>query len=67
MRRLLMLNVMALLSGCATVDSRPCPRTTEFPRDLMMQAADELVTAPALSRMMDAMGADRAYNRAICS
>jgi hypothetical protein len=67
MRRLLMLSGMALLSGCATgLSDRPCPRVTEFPRDLMMQAADELVTAPALSRMMDAMGADRAFNRAVC-
>ena len=66
MRLLLMLSVAVLSAGCATVDSRPCPRVTEFPRDLQMQAADELVTAPALRRMMDAMAADRAFNRAIC-
>jgi hypothetical protein len=66
MRRLVMLSVTALIAGCATVDSRPCPRVTEFPRDLQRQAADELVTAPALRRMMDAMAADRAFNRAVC-
>lgn len=67
MRLLLMLSAMALLTGCAPVVSdRPCPRVTEFPRDLQMQAADEMLTAPALSRMMDSMSADRAFNRAIC-
>jgi hypothetical protein len=66
MRRLVMLSVTALIAGCATVDSRPCPRVTEFPRDLQRQAADEMATAPALARMMDAMVADRAFNRAIC-
>jgi hypothetical protein len=67
MRRLLMLSAMALLAGCETVASRPCPRVTEFPRDLQMQAADELATAPALRRMMDAMAGDRAFNRAVCA
>jgi hypothetical protein len=66
MRLLLMLSVAVLSAGCATVDSRPCPRVSEFPRDLQMQAADELAGAPALRRMMDAMAADRAFNRAIC-
>ena len=67
MRLLLMLSAMALLTGCAPVVSdRPCPRVTEFPRDLQMQAADEMLTAPALARMMDSMAADRAFNRAIC-
>ena len=66
MRRLGMLSVMALTAGCATVDSRPCPRVTEFPRELQRQAADEMATAPALARMMDAMAGDRAFNRAIC-
>lgn len=66
MRRLVMLSVTVLSAGCATVDSRPCPMVTEFPRDLQRQAADELVTAPALARMMDAMAADRAFNRAVC-
>lgn len=67
MRLLVMLLGMGLLAGCGTVISdRPCPRVTEFPRDLQMQAADELVTAPALRTMMDAMAADRAFNRAVC-
>jgi hypothetical protein len=67
MRRLVMLSVMALLTGCATaVSDRPCPRVTEFPRELQAQAADELQHAPALARMMDAMAADRAFNRAVC-
>lgn len=66
MRLLAMLAVMALLSACATVGSRPCPRVTEFPRDLQAQAAEELRTAPALRTMMDAMAVDRAANRAIC-
>ena len=67
MRLLLTLSAMALLTGCAPVVSdRPCPRVTEFPRDLQMQAADEMLTAPALARMMDSMAADRAFNRAIC-
>ncbi len=66
MRLLVMLSAMALLTGCAMVDSRPCPRVTEFPRDLQLQAAEELATAPAARRMMDAMAADRAFNRAVC-
>jgi hypothetical protein len=67
MRLLLTLSAMALIAGCATgVSDRPCPRVTEFPRDLMAQAADEIQAAPAARRMMDAMAADRAFNRAIC-
>lgn len=66
MRLLLLPSAMALLAGCETVSSRPCPRVTEFPAALQAQAADELPTAPALARMMDAMAADRAFNRAIC-
>lgn len=67
MRPLVMLSAMALLTGCATgVSDRPCPRVTEFPRDLQLQAAEELATAPATRRMMDAMAADRAFNRAVC-
>jgi hypothetical protein len=62
----LMLAATALLAGCETVSSRPCPRVTEFPAPLQARAADELTTAPALSQMMDAMAADRAFNRAIC-
>lgn len=66
MRLLLMLSALVLIAGCETVSSRPCPRVTEFPRDLQMQAADEMLTAPALRTMMDAMSADRAFNRAVC-
>lgn len=66
MRLLVMLAATALLSACQTVSSRPCPRVTEFPRDLQAQAAEELRTAPALRTMMDAMAVDRAANRAIC-
>lgn len=67
MRRLLLPSAMALLSACAPgLSNRPCPRVTEFPRDLQLQAADELITAPALRQMMNAMAADRAFNRAIC-
>jgi hypothetical protein len=58
------------LAGCgATVADRPCPRVTEFPATLQRQAAEELASlspGAALPRMMDAMAADRAYNRAIC-
>lgn len=67
MRLLLLLSAMALTTGCATgVSERPCPRVTEFPAALQQQAADEMRSAPALSRMMDAMAADREFNRAIC-
>jgi len=67
MRLLLMLSAMVLLTGCgAAVSSRPCPRVTEFPPALQNQAADELRSAPALAQMMDAMAADRAFNRAVC-
>jgi hypothetical protein len=69
MRLLVMLSGMALLSACGTaVSDRPCPRVTEFPAELQRQAADELLThpVPALARMMDAMAADRAFNRAVC-
>ncbi len=70
MRRLVMLSAMALLTGCAAaVSDRPCPRVTEFPPAVQRQAADELATLPpgaALPRMMDAITADRAFNRAVC-
>ena len=66
MRRLVMLSSMVLPIGCAEVGSRPCPRVTEFPPALQVQAAAEMATAPALARMMDAMAADRAFNRAVC-
>lgn len=67
MWRLVRLSALVLLSGCgAAISDRPCPRVTEFPAPLQQQAAAELGTAPALERMMDAMAADRAFNRAIC-
>jgi hypothetical protein len=66
MRLLLTLLATTWLTGCATVASRPCPRVTEFPAGLMAQAADELTAAPALRQMMQAMQADRAFNRAVC-
>lgn len=67
MRLLLMLSATVLIAGCGTeLSNRPCPRVTEFPRDLQLQAADELRTAPATRTMMDAMVADRAFNRVIC-
>lgn len=66
MKLLLTLVATALLTGCAAVNSRPCPRVTEFPVDMQRQAADELPRAPITARMMDAMAIDRAYNRAIC-
>ncbi|WP_137128070.1 hypothetical protein [Roseomonas sp. HF4] len=67
MRKLAMLSALALLSGCgAAISDRPCPRVTEFPAEIQRQAATKLATAPALARMMDAMAADRAFNRVIC-
>lgn len=67
MRQHAMLSALALLSGCgAGISDRPCPRVTEFPAELQRQAATELANAPALTRMMDAIVADRAFNRAIC-
>lgn len=67
MRLLLMLPAMGLLTGCcAGVSNLPCPRVTEFPPALQKQALAELESASALARMMDAMAADRAFNRAIC-
>ncbi len=68
MRLLLMLSAMVLLTGCATgVFDRPCPRVTEFPRDVQERAAYQMREAPDLARMMDAMAADRAFNRAVCA
>lgn len=58
------------LAGCgATVADRPCPRVTEFPSAVQARAVEELATLPpgsALAQMLDAMAADRAFNRAIC-
>ena len=67
MRQLVTLSALVLLSGCgAAISERPCPRVTEFPAELQRQAVVELASAPTLARMMDAMAADRAFNRAIC-
>jgi hypothetical protein len=70
MRAATALTLAALLAACAAppVANRPCPRVTEFPPDLQRQAAEELTTypVPALARMMEAMAADRAFNRAVC-
>lgn len=67
MRRLVMLSATVLMCGCgAAISDRPCPRVTEFPRDLQLQAAEEMVASPGLRTMMDAMAADRAFNRAVC-
>jgi hypothetical protein len=68
-----LLSAMALLTACGTaVSSRPCPRVTEFPIGLQRDAGRELVQmqlanpGAALPRMMDALAADRAFNRAVC-
>jgi len=65
------LTLMLLLQACAaaSVGNRPCPRVTEFPLELQRQAAEELARypVPALARMMEAMAADRAFNRAVCA
>ena len=67
MQPLVRLSALALLSGCgAGISDRPCPRVTEFPAELQRQAVLELANAPALARMMEAMAADRAFNREIC-
>ena len=67
MKQLAMLSAQELLSGCgAGISDRLCPRVTEFPAELQRQAAAELATVPGLKRMMDAMVADRAFNRTIC-
>lgn len=66
----MLLLVMVVLAGCATVVSdRPCPRVTEFPPETQSRAADELAAMPpgaVLPGMMDRMAEDRAFNRAAC-
>lgn len=67
MRLSRMLSALALAScSGAGVSDRPCPRVSEFPASLQAQAAAELDRAPAIATMLDAMAADRAFNRAIC-
>lgn len=59
--------LMGLLTGCAPeVSERPCPRVTEFPKPIQVTAAEEIAGKPSITRMMDAMASDRAFNRAIC-
>lgn len=59
------------LAGCGTtVADRPCPRVTEFPPALQARAAAELDSLPpgaALRTIMEAIAADRAFNRAVCA
>lgn len=62
--------MLVLLAGCAPVAGRPCPRVTEFPAELQTRAAEELDALPrgaALAYLLDALVADRAFNRAICA
>ncbi len=69
MKPLLMLSALALASCSGVVASRPCPMVTEFPEMTQLRARDELETLPrgaVLPGMMDAMAADRAFNRAVC-
>jgi hypothetical protein len=69
MRGVVLLMALGLSACAAPVADRPCPRVTELPPALQRQAAEELAALPpggALARVMDAMAADRAYNRAIC-
>jgi hypothetical protein len=50
------------------VSSSPPPRVTEFPPALQAAALAELdapPSKPALTRILDAMAADRAYNRSL--
>lgn len=69
-----MLTVMVLLAGCQTaVSNRPCPRVTEFARQVQTDAMEEIkqasergVNMPNLWQMLNAMASDRAFNRAIC-
>lgn len=73
MKRLGLPSVMVLLSGCsAAITERPCPRVTEFPIGVQREAGRQLARmraenpGSALERMVEAMGVDRAFNRAIC-
>jgi hypothetical protein len=65
--RLATLIATGLIAACApAVSERPCPRVTEFPKPVQLQAAEEIDGKPAITRMMDSMAADRAFNRMIC-
>jgi hypothetical protein len=64
---LALLSAMVLLTACAPgISSRPCPRVSEFPAAQQAQAAAEIDGRPAITSMMQAMAADRAYNREVC-
>lgn len=64
---LALLSAMALLTACAPgISSRPCPRVTEFPAEQQARAAVEIEGRLAITGMMQAMAADRAYNREVC-
>ena len=64
---LALLSVMVLLTACAPgISSRPCARVTEFPAEQQARAAVEIEGRPAITGMMQAMAADRAYNREVC-
>lgn len=71
MRLLVMLSVLVLTTGCNdTVSNRPCPRVTEFSPAMQDQARQELQhlgPGSTLSRMMDTLAADRAFNRSVCA
>ena len=62
-----LLSATVLLTACAPgISDRPCPRVTEFPAAQQAQAAVEIEGRPAITGMMQAMAADRAYNREVC-
>ena len=64
---LALLSAMVLLTACAAgISSRPCPRVTEFPAEQQARAAVEIEGRLAITGMMQAMAADRAYNREVC-
>ena len=62
-----LLSATVLLTACAPgISSRPCPRVSEFPAAQQAQAAVEIEGRLAITGMMQAMAADRAYNREVC-
>ena len=64
---LALLSAMVLLIACAPgISETPCPRVTEFPAAQQAQAAVEIEGRPAITGMMQAMAADRAFNREVC-
>lgn len=61
------LSATVLVSACAPgLSERPCPRVTEFTLRLQQEVIEEIKDAASAARMLDAMAADRAFNRAIC-